>query len=124
MPRRLLAAVIPLLAAACGRPPADLPDSVLGHCVYVNSFVDQDECREFRGSDWTTAAAEASCADEGTTLQPGPCPYDDIIGFCVTGAGEQVLRYVTPGDDASRCAANQRACELFASSPSPTSACR
>jgi hypothetical protein len=101
----------------CGAKSGDIPDDVLGHCEYINSFADQDECREFRGTGWTEDEAIASCTDEGAEFVAGAaCPYDDVIGNCVTsgGADDKVLVYVTPGDDVSSCAGNERACELFA----------
>lgn len=115
----LFALALPLAAvvSACDSPPTDVPESVLGHCEYTNSFANQPECREFRGDGWTVEEATASCEDEGAAFVPDvACPYDDVIGSCVTagGADDKVLVYVTPGDDPERCAGNARACELFA----------
>ena len=104
-----------LTAAACEAPSSDIPDTLLGHCEYINSFADQPECREFRGDGWTVEEATVSCEDEGATFVAGAaCPYEDVIGSCVTGEGDAVLVYITPGDDETRCAGNARACELFA----------
>jgi hypothetical protein len=104
-----------LVATGCQAPSSAIPDTLLGHCEYENSFANQPECREFRGDGWTTEEATASCQDEGATFVPtAGCPYADTIGSCVTGGDDKVLVYVTPGDDETRCAGNARACELFA----------
>ena len=84
---------------ACEPPSADIPDTLVGHCEYINSFADQPECREFRGDGWTAEEAAASCEDEGATfVADAACPYDDVIGSCVTGEGDRVLVYITPGE--------------------------
>lgn len=112
--RRLLVLTLPLLAAACNRTgDPTLPDTILGHCTYVNRFSDREECREYRGDRWTSDAAAADCREWDAELVDGPCVYDDILGSCVLGEEERVIRVVVPGADADSCRQQERGCEIF-----------
>ena len=105
-----------LVSSACGEGPStDIPESIFGHCTYENRFSNKEECREFRGSAWTTEEAQASCDDYEVDLQDGPCVYEDILGFCINPGGEdeKVIQLVQPGTDANDCASTKRGCELF-----------
>jgi hypothetical protein len=113
---RLLIPVVALAAIAqgCGRPSTDLPDTVFGHCIYVNAFSKLEECREFRGDGWTEETAQASCDDYDVALTLGACPYESTQGACVTSSDPATaMQLVIPGTDATGCASNERGCEVF-----------
>ncbi len=118
LPRLLIPAVavaVAALAQGCGeRPSTELPDTVFGHCIYVNAFSDLEECREFRGDGWTEETAQASCDDYDVAFVTGKCPYDSIQGACVTSSDPATaLQLLIPGSDAADCAGNERGCEVF-----------
>ena len=50
----------------------------------MQQFSDRKECREFRGTGWTTASAQASCDDYDVALVDGPCTDIDVLGSCIT----------------------------------------
>ncbi|HEY1100267.1 MAG TPA: hypothetical protein VGF99_15120 [Myxococcota bacterium] len=96
------------------RPSTDLPDEVFGHCTYVQRFSNREECREFRGTGWTTEDAQASCDEYDVALVEGPC--DDVanLGACITSDDpELAIQLVIPGDDVEGCAGSERGCEVF-----------
>jgi hypothetical protein len=107
-----LAATLVVASTGCEKPAPAVPDAVFGHCIYTNPFADQEECKELRGDGWDTASAEASCAENESTLAEGPCPYDAPTGACVmpTDDPSMVVQLVMP---LGECASNERGCELF-----------
>lgn len=109
------AAVLVLGAAACSdKPVPEVPDTAFGHCIYENRFSGIDECREFRGTEWTEDEARASCAEEDAELVLGSCPYEETQGACVLeGDAQKIIQLVIEGGDPGRCANNERGCELF-----------
>lgn len=112
--RYLLVLTLPLAVVGCNRTgDPTLPATIVGHCIYENRFSDREECREYRGDLWTTDAAAADCREWNTELVDGPCVYDDILGSCVLGEEERVIRVVVPGADADSCRQQERGCELF-----------
>lgn len=117
MRRHVLAlsvAATSLLAPGCNRTGDPLiPENVLGHCTYVNRFSDREECREYRGDLWTEEAASADCSEWGASFAEGSCEYDEILGACILGDPERVIRVVVPGADADSCRSQERGCELF-----------
>ncbi len=118
---RLLPCLVGLLAvlvvaSACEgcRPSTDLPDTVFGHCIYVQKFSKREECREFRGEGWTTATAQASCDDYEVPLIDGPCDYADTLGACISSDDPlQAIQLIIPGADEAACASSQNGCEVF-----------
>ena len=109
-----LASLAPL--AGCNRSDnPNFPETNLGRCIYVNRFSDAEECREYRGEDWTEAAAQADCSEWKSTLEVGErCEYPSILGACILNGGtEEVVRVVMPGDDPKDCRSSERGCELF-----------
>lgn len=103
-----------LLVGACNREGDPLiPDSVVGHCTYKNKFSRRTECREYRGDGWDEAGAQADCREWGAELEPGRCEYDEILGACVLGGEDRVIRVVVPGADARNCRKQERGCEIF-----------
>lgn len=110
--RRLLL-LLPLVAACNRTGDPTLPATIVGHCTYINRFSDREECREYRGDRWTTEAVEADCAEWSAELIGGPCVYDEILGSCVIGEEERVIRVVVPGGDVDSCRQQERGCEIF-----------
>ena len=105
-----------LAAVACNRTgDPEIPDTVFGHCVYVNRFSKREECREYRGERWDQAGAGADCGEWGAQLVGGACDYEDdaILGACVLGGEERAIRVVIPGANPGHCRQQERGCELF-----------
>jgi hypothetical protein len=103
------------VALGCEKPPpGSAPTEVFGHCEYVNSFSKGPECREFRGTAWTTEEATANCEEWTGTFTTGACPYTDTQGACVLDdSADHYLQAIVPGNDPSTCGSNERGCELF-----------
>jgi hypothetical protein len=102
-----------LFATACAEEKApEVPEAVFGHCLYENPFAGQEECKELRGDGWDADSAAAACAENESTLEPGPCPYDEPTGACVMPSDDpsRVTQLVMPFGE---CASNERGCELF-----------
>jgi hypothetical protein len=115
----LLLATLPLLAAACkdasSEAPAAAEDFIFGHCVSMNPFSKQEECREFHGRAWTEAAVADECRAQSADVQPGACGYAETLGSCVLkGEPDKLIHVVMPGDDASLCENQKLGCEVFA----------
>lgn len=106
---------LPVLISCNREGNPDLPETIFGQCTYVNRFSDNEECREFRGLDWSQEAAVSDCADWDAEFQIGEsCEYESILGACVLeDSAEKVTRIVAPGSDASKCRSTERGCELF-----------
>jgi len=117
MKKTLLCSVfmVPLALSCAEKPGTDIPDTVIGHCVYENQFSGKEECREFRGSQWTSDAAQTSCDEYEVALVDGACEYQDVLGTCINPGGEEekVIVLIQPGVDANDCASTKRGCELF-----------
>lgn len=117
--RALLAALplaLPLLAApGCNKTgDPDIPETLLGTCTYTNRFSDREECREYRGEDWSADEAQADCREWGAEFEEGgTCDYAAILGACILGGGEQLIRVVVPGSNPDSCRSQERGCELF-----------
>ncbi|MFZ6185925.1 proteinase inhibitor [Nannocystis pusilla] len=110
----LVFAPLVLAGGGCNRTGDPLiPETVLGHCTYKNRFSDRTECREYRGDRWDEAGASADCGEWGAELEGGACEYEDILGACVLGDPERVIRVVVPGADAGDCRQQERGCEIF-----------
>jgi hypothetical protein len=119
MHRFVLLASLPLLAVACEGSSPDAPAApasvIVGHCVYMNPFSKQEECREFHGAEWTEAAVADECRAKSAEVQPGACGYAETLGTCILTEGpDKAAHIVMPGDDASLCANQKLGCEVFA----------
>ena len=116
LPAAMTLLTITVVAGACEgcRPSTDLPDEVFGHCSYVQRFSKREECREFRGTGWTTQSAQASCDDYDVDLVEGPCADGDFLGACITSDDPELAQQlIIPGDDVAGCAGSKNGCEVF-----------
>ncbi|MBK8258056.1 MAG: proteinase inhibitor [Polyangiaceae bacterium] len=86
----------------------------LGHCVYTNKFSKAEECRQYVGTEWTSALVEEDCASQAGTVNKGDCSYEATLGTCVLGEGEKQTWVVAPGADAAACSGQKLGCETFA----------
>lgn len=107
--------------AACQQedpaPPATVKaeQTIFGHCVYMNPFSQKEECREFRGKDWTREAANDACKAQSSEVQAGACSYEQTLGACLLNeAPEKVTALIFPGSDVASCANTELGCEVFA----------
>ena len=121
---------IPLFAAACQEPSpppntVETQQTILGHCVYMNPFSNTQECREFRGTQWTAAEATDECRGQSAELTTGACSFEQTLGECVLkGEAEKVVALIFPGSDAAACATMELGCEVFAGGVfAPSSVC-
>lgn len=106
-----------LVASGCGcggGPVPELPEKVIGSCVYKNNFSKQEECRDYVG-EWAEADATDDCKDWSGALALGAaCSYPEILGHCVLVKGDgRFTRIAMPGNDAAKCGSTERGCELF-----------
>ncbi|MEZ4454165.1 MAG: hypothetical protein R3B09_32220 [Nannocystaceae bacterium] len=104
------------MSSACNRSDnPEYPDTIFATCTYENRFSKSEECREYRGEEWTESAASSDCEDWGGSLVVGGvCSYPSILGACILEGGtEAAIRVVVPGDDARECRSQERGCELF-----------
>jgi hypothetical protein len=113
----LLLALLALAAlASCsgGGPVPQLPDKVVGHCIYVNQFSNREECREYVG-EWTDEAAASDCKGAGSTAVLGQaCALPEVLGACILGGEDQRWKRIQlPGGDPALCASSKRGCEVF-----------
>lgn len=102
-----------LLLLACGTAEPEVEDSgpsALGRCLYVNSFSDADECKEYVGSAWTAEAMQSDCdapmpgADPGLLEVDVACDRSSILGECVIDEdGEEHASLVFPGVAGDSC---------------------
>jgi hypothetical protein len=112
-----------------GFPIPDLPQTLIGHCVYKNAFSGGDECKEYLGG-WTKDEATNDCKGNGSQIVlDKKCGiednkrYGDCI-FIVDKAKDKFARVELPGTDSSRCGSMERGCEFFGGgSFVPTSLC-
>lgn len=109
---------MPVLLMACGTPVEETPletsdpveVSVVGSCVYVNSFSSTEECKEYIGSSWDEATASADCAAPMPGAAAGAfalgeaCDRSSILGECLiaTGLPEETI-LVFPGEPGDSC---------------------
>ncbi len=91
-----------------------VPEKVVGHCLYTNKFSDLQECRDYVG-EWTEQEAVEDCKDQGSTVELGSaCNMEERLGYCfLEGGDEKWSRITFPGVDAQTCGTMQRGCELF-----------
>lgn len=114
-----LAATATTLALLGGCPEPPPPDidglEAIANCTYINPFSEQEECREYLGTNWTMDSAEGDCrAQDDSVFVEGECEYESVLGACVLGAGsDDVYQLVAPGDDEGACAGSERGCEVF-----------
>ena len=102
-------------AVACGGGPVpEVPDKVVGHCVYVNRFSELEECRDYVG-EWTDAEATEDCEDQDARIVLGAaCGTPERLGYCfLEEDDDRWTRISLPGTDAQRCGSMKRGCELF-----------
>lgn len=107
-----------VILAGCGGPKGPLPEKPaanVGRCVYTNGFSRKPECREYRGSKWTEATAQADCRDQNKVLEVGATcdEFVERFGECVLGQAEQYTWITMMGTDAAACASTKRGCEFF-----------
>lgn len=126
--------LLPLLAlgvTACGEPAADpnIADP-LGRCLYVNSFSDRGECREYYGSDWTPEAMEDDCgspvpgADPGVVELDVGCDREEVLGECLVDAGTvDAYTIVFPGSDPEDCSGLSMGCGFAGGEYVPAETC-
>jgi hypothetical protein len=105
------------LIVSCGEKVAPtLPEKIIGHCNYTNSFAKSAECVDYVG-EWTEAQAQVNCRDQSGTLSLGStCNIEARLGFCILVTNEKEKRFqriTLPGEDAKRCQGNERGCEFF-----------
>jgi hypothetical protein len=127
----LSAPLLLVVLAACGQPEVDpnIADP-LGRCVYVNSFSDASECREFYGSDWTPDAMKDQCDSPVPGSDPGlfepdvGCDYEAILGECVIDEGTvESSIIVFPGDDPADCSGLNVGCSFAGGEFVPSAVC-
>lgn len=103
-----------------GMPEGDRPvEPSVGICVYVNSFSDGNDCKEYTGDAWTLEAATLDCqtvffGTAGEFTAQANCVWPSELGACVVES-EEGLGYsiVSEGDDTSLCSSTKAGCELF-----------
>lgn len=101
-----------------GFPIPDLPEKVVGYCIYKNNFSGSNECKEYVGS-WTVKEATDDCKGNGSTIQLDKrCgnAQDKKLGDCIfiiNKEKEKYARVEIPGDNKERCGGTQRGCEFF-----------
>ncbi|MCO4746279.1 MAG: proteinase inhibitor [Proteobacteria bacterium] len=106
--------VFPLLLVACGVSEQPDPEAVvaeaLARCIYVNSFSDAEECKEYIGASWTEDAARTDCdapmpgADAGTFELEASCDRSSILGECfIDEGGDEASTLVFPGVVGDSC---------------------
>ena len=64
MCKLLLSAIFGVILVGCGGPKGPLPEKPstnIGRCVYTNGFSKKPECREYRGSKWTSVTVLFIC---------------------------------------------------------------
>ena len=80
---------------SCGPAPELDPNigEAIARCTYVNGFSNDQECREYLGSEWTPEAIEENCASPMPGTDPGLVEWDQgcektaIRGQCFVDAG-------------------------------------
>lgn len=137
VPVRLLRPSLLLVLAACDTgaedapsPEATLGETLAGHCVYTNPFSQAEECREYRGADWTAELATDDCAAPGLGAEAGAftadaaCAYDSILGTCVIDEGTaSETALVFPGDDPGACSGTELGCGFAQGTFYPSALC-
>lgn len=109
------------LASGCscnGFPIPDLPEKVVGHCIYNNFFSGSQECKEYLG-DWTEQEATNDCKNNSSSIVLSKrCGIadDKRFGNCIFIVDKSKNKYARvelPGTDKSRCGSMERGCEFF-----------
>jgi hypothetical protein len=92
----------------------EVPDKIVGHCIYTNKFSNGMECRDYVG-EWTERDAMEDCEDQDSTVVLGSaCGMEERLGYCfLEEDGDQWTRITLPGVNAEKCGSMQRGCELF-----------
>lgn len=128
----VLASLALFVAPGCscnGFPIPELPDKVVGHCVYKNMFSGTQECKDYLGG-WTEKEASNDCKNNDSALVLAKkCGiaedkrYGDCI-FIVDKNKDKYARVELPGTDTTKCASMKRGCQFFGGgSFVPTSVC-
>ncbi len=93
---------------------SELPEA-MAHCVYRNIFSNLEECREYRGVNWTMLTGEDDCnGQQESVFAEGSCPYTESLGYCLMGGGSQDFYHIVfPGADERACESSEMGCELF-----------
>jgi hypothetical protein len=94
-------------------------EGALARCTYTNPFSAASECKEYTGSGWTLAAAEADCAmplpgAAAGTLEAGlSCSRDNTLGECwVDRGGPEENILVFSGSDPDSCSGAEIGCSF------------
>jgi len=130
-PRSLILVFAVLATGACSTPEIDpnIADP-LGRCVYLNSFSDDLECKEYYGSDWTPDEIEADCrvpvpgSDAGTVDYDIGCDREAVLGECVIDEGTvEAAIIVFWGDDPESCSGLAVGCSFAGGEYRPAPLC-
>lgn len=101
-----------------GFPIPDLPEKVVGYCVYKNAFSGYEECKDYVGN-WTVKEATDDCSNAGSTINlDKKCSIadDKRFGDCVfivDKAKEKYAVVALPVNDKTKCESMERGCEFF-----------
>lgn len=102
-----------LLLLACAPDPIAVRGDSIGSCEYTSRFSNEPECRDF--FDGEQATAEAACAKETSTFEPGvTCSSEGILGTCTYEGDDIQMRATVYGDDETKCGSQKFGCETFA----------
>lgn len=102
------------MVAACGSEEPSAQEGALGHCVYMNSFSKEQECREYHGAGWTDANARAECGEQSGAFSGGACETPATLGTCVIPVEAERAVHVLAMGDTSMCSTLNQVCESFA----------
>ena len=110
--------------------PEPIVADAVGSCVYVNSFSQTAECKEYIGGAWNAGSAGADCEAPMPGAAPGDftadvaCDRTQLVAECVVDAGSDVHTVlVFSGDDASACEGLDIGCSFAGGEYIPTEVC-
>lgn len=90
----------------------------LGACIYTNTFSDEEDCREYTGTDWTMESAATDCETAWLgrpgVLSAGACNLASEIGRCDIGDINVDGYVIVSSGDSSACGSAEVACTAFA----------
>ncbi|WNG36717.1 hypothetical protein F0U61_25890 [Archangium violaceum] len=106
-----------LMSVVVGCSPGEVPqvpEKIVGHCIYKNNFSDMVECRDYVG-EWSEQDVVEDCKDQDSTAVLGSgCNMEERLGYCFLDEDDgKWTRITLPGVDAKKCGSMQRGCELF-----------